>query len=317
MQEVQMTIFDMNYGFGAGRMFQEPLVPETEMISAQCLKKWQGSQTRPPIYLNLRSGETQEWLTVTDGRLPGESWIANFSESPKEEEDSSLSAILQDTVPEKYFLSEKACLGILRRSLHRGKKLPSVLATALISQAKLFGEKWNELINACEEEWKPIEGYEDKYEISNKGRVRLVNGEIKAICFDKDGYPRTSLCKDGVQKTFTIHRLVAKAFVENPNPEEYDQINHIDEDKKNCFFLNLEWCNNLYNRRYGTGVQRATEKNSDAVIATVIDTGAKEYYKSMNDAARQLNGDSGHICDAVNGKRNSAYGRTWERDDRE
>ena len=145
MQEVQMTIFDMNYGFSDGRMFQEPLVPETEMISAQCLKKWQGSQTRPPIYLNLRSGETQEWLTVTDGRLPGESWIANFSESPKEEEDSSLSAILQDTVPEKYFLSEKACLGIIRRSQKRGKTLPPVLENALVEQAGLSWEMYEEL----------------------------------------------------------------------------------------------------------------------------------------------------------------------------
>jgi len=143
-QPYQMTIFDMNYGFGAGRMFQEPLVPTTEMISEQLSRKLRGSQSRPPLYLNLKNGDTQVWLTVTDGRLPGEPWIVNFSESLKDEEDSSLSQILQVDVPEKYFLSEKACLGILRRSQKRGKTLPEVLEIALVEQAKLSWEEYEE-----------------------------------------------------------------------------------------------------------------------------------------------------------------------------
>lgn len=167
-------------------------------------------------------------------------------------------------------------------------------------------------MEACEEKWVPIEGYEDLYEVSNKGRVRKKNGELRIPDHDKDGYPRVTLWDKGKSKTFTLHRLVAKAFVENTNPEKFDQVNHIDEDKNNCFFMNLEWCNNLYNRRYGTGVQRATEKNSDPVIATVIETGEKEFYKSMSEAARAIGGDSGHISDAANGKRKVAYGRVWE-----
>ena len=82
---------------------------------------------------------------MTDGKLPGESWIANFSESPKEGEESFLSLILQDTVPEKYFLSVKACLGILRRSQKRGKTLPPVLENALVEQAGLSWEMYEEL----------------------------------------------------------------------------------------------------------------------------------------------------------------------------
>lgn len=89
-------------------------------------------------------GGAQEWLTVTDGRLPGEPWIPNFSESPKEEEESFLSQILQVNVPEKYFLSEKACLGILRRSQKRGKTLPEVLETALVEQAGLSWEEYEQ-----------------------------------------------------------------------------------------------------------------------------------------------------------------------------
>lgn len=169
------------------------------------------------------------------------------------------------------------------------------------------------MINACKTEWKPILGYEGLYEVSNKGDIRKCNGEPRLLDYDKDGYPRVSLWKNGKSKTFTVHRLVAQSFVENPNPTALNQINHIDEDKKNNFYMNLEWCDNLYNRRYGTGIGRSAEKNSDEVVATVIKTGEIEHYKSMNDAARQLDGDSGHISDAVNGKRKTAYGRTWKR----
>lgn len=188
---------------------------------------------------------------------------------------------------------------------------------ALVKQAKLSGEEWSEIINASDEEWRPVVGFEGSYEVSNKGRVRNVGGKELSIGYDKDGYPRVSLYANGSNQGYVIHRLVAKAFVENPNPEQFDQVNHIDEDKTNNFFMNLEWCDNLYNRRWGTGVQRAAEKKSDAVVATRLDNGETEFYKSMNEAARELCGDSGHISDAVNGKRKVAYGRKWERAERE
>ena len=86
--------------------------------------------------LNLKSGQTQEksWVTVTPS--PGESLMRNSGECPNAENASTLSQILQVGVPEKYYLSQKACLGILRRASSRGKTLPVVLQKALERQAK-------------------------------------------------------------------------------------------------------------------------------------------------------------------------------------
>jgi hypothetical protein len=63
--------------------------------------------------------------------------MLNIGESPNEEKESFLSQILEDSTPEKYFLSVKACAGILRRAKERGKKLPEMLEKALIAQANL------------------------------------------------------------------------------------------------------------------------------------------------------------------------------------
>ena len=143
----QMTIFDfLGPDSGAGKMSPEPSAPTTEKTSGSSLSQWRGWSRKMPLYLSLRKdGHTPEWSMVTDGRLPGEQWMLNSTESPRDAEESFLSQILEDTVPEKYFLSERACLGIIRRSLKRGKTLPEVLQTALIRQAGLSEEKYEEL----------------------------------------------------------------------------------------------------------------------------------------------------------------------------
>ena len=93
-----------------------------------------------------RGGGTmpESWMEM-GGRLPGEQWMPSTSESLRGGEDCFLSCVLMDTVPEKYFLSEKACLGILRRSQKRGKTLPEVLETALVRQAGLSWEQYETL----------------------------------------------------------------------------------------------------------------------------------------------------------------------------
>ena len=68
--------------------------------------------------------------------LLGEYWTLNFGESPRDAEESSLSQILEATVPERYYLSPKACGGIIRRAGNRGKKLPPILEAALLMQAQ-------------------------------------------------------------------------------------------------------------------------------------------------------------------------------------
>ena len=98
------------------------------------------------------------------------------------------------------------------------------------------------------ERWIAIEGYKGLYEVSNLGRVKslISNGLILKQSKDKDGYYIVSLKR----KSFRVHRLVAIAFI--PNPNNLAQVNHKDEDKTNNCVDNLEWCDATYNINYGT-----------------------------------------------------------------
>jgi hypothetical protein len=93
---------------------------------------------QPPMFLDLRTGYGgllgPSW--ETDGLSHGALWTLNFSESPNAAVESRLSAILQASVPMKYYLSAKACMGILRRAEKRGKKLPDILEWALLWQIR-------------------------------------------------------------------------------------------------------------------------------------------------------------------------------------
>ena len=121
------------------------------------------------------------------------------------------------------------------------------------------------------EQWKTIEGYEGLYEISNTGQVkslpsivwydnsqghrkRTKQGGILTPKLEKSGYYRIGLRKNGAKKFFAIHRLVATAFV--PNPDNLPEVNHKDENKLNNRADNLEWCTTQYNSSYGTRWQR-------------------------------------------------------------
>lgn len=105
-----------------------------------------------------------------------------------------------------------------------------------------------------EEEWKDISGYGGRYKISNTGKVmsfaKSKKGRIRKLCTDSDGYLIVTLHKKPKEmKTCKVHRLVAMAFVNNPN--NLPEINHIDENKLNNTYSNLEWCTTQYNLTYG------------------------------------------------------------------
>ena len=111
-----------------------------------------------------------------------------------------------------------------------------------------------------EEIWRPIEGYEGLYEVSNLGRVRSLDrydsrnqfrkGRIMKQNNDGRDYMSIQLCLNGKLKKYFVHRLVAEAFL--PNPDNLPQVNHKDEDKSNNRVDNLEWCTAKYNLSYGT-----------------------------------------------------------------
>ena len=106
----------------------------------QSSKKSSASQTKNPMYLSLRRENGRQpdasWATISPSL--GECLMPNTGECPKEESVSTLSQILEETPHQKYYLSEKACLGILRRAEKRGKELPEILRLALIRQAQMM-----------------------------------------------------------------------------------------------------------------------------------------------------------------------------------
>lgn len=120
------------------------------------------------------------------------------------------------------------------------------------------------------EQWKPIIGYEGYYEVSDLGRVRSIDrivgrrhcrGRVRKLTVDNNGhYLKVQLCRDGVIETKQVHRLVAEAFVVNPN--DYPQVNHKDENKRNNTVDNLEWCTHTYNMNYGSKPGKTTGENN-------------------------------------------------------
>ena len=110
--------------------------------------------------------------------------------------------------------------------------------------------------------WKDKKYYEGHYQVSNFGRVKSIKfGKeriLKLRTDKKTGYLHVVLCKDGKVKEFTVHRLVAEAFL--PNPHNYPCVNHKDENKLNNSVSNLEWCTHKYNSNYGTAIQRNSQK---------------------------------------------------------
>lgn len=103
-------------------------------------------------------------------------------------------------------------------------------------------------------ELKWIKGYEELYAVCNSGDVfSYYKGRVSKLRPTKNtanGYLYVMLQKDGVRKNLLLHRLVAEHFVQNPKPEQYNIVNHKDENKENSFYLNLEWCDTLYNNQY-------------------------------------------------------------------
>lgn len=170
-----------------------------------------------------------------------------------------------------------------------------------------------------EEIWKDIEGFEGSYQVSNLGRVKSFHrGKWNNIspCESTKGYLQVFLHKNGKRKRFFVHRLVAQAFI--PNPDNLPQINHKDEDKANNMVDNLEWCTAEYNLNYGTRNKRASEKMRNGEKSKVVYqyTLKGEFIKewpSLGEVGRQLGFSEGTISSCCLGKtrQNYGYGYLW------
>jgi len=135
-----------------------------------------------------------------------------------------------------------------------------------------------------EEVWKGIDVTDGVYEVSNLGNIRRKNAINRRVSMKRDGYLYISLLINKTRKSFSIHRLVACAFI--PNPLNLPQVNHKDEDKTNNNVYNLEWCTCMYNVNYGTFQERRANKRKVSVIQLNLDGSFVKRWGSVSDAER-------------------------------
>ena len=185
--------------------------------------------------------------------------------------------------------------------------------------------------------WKPIAGYEDEYLISNYGDIWSMRScKILKPKKQKSGYLRIGLSVDGLRKDFSVHRLVAKAFI--PNPSGKLTVNHKNEIKTDNHVENLEWATHAEQNNHGTRTQRArkntdykkrelninrkaltkkidykniTEKNSKKVVQKKGDKIIAEF-SSMQEASRKTGVSASKICMCCKGQRKTSGGWRWE-----
>ena len=165
------------------------------------------------------------------------------------------------------------------------------------------------------EVWKDVVGYEGLYEVSNSGKVRMLrNGNShymaeKRCQKNNKGYLTTMLSnKDRSRKRWLVHRLVAIAFL--PNPNNFPEVNHKDENKLNNHVGNLEWCDHVYNSNYGSRRNSVRgEKNPMRQYKEEVVREIKEAYipndKEFGVAglAKKYGMSQTHVCAIVKGRR--------------
>lgn len=143
------------------------------------------------------------------------------------------------------------------------------------------------------EKWKQINDFD--YYVSNSGRIKNKHGRILKPSI-RNGYYSIDLMKNKKRYKYYIHRLVAKAFIQNP--EEYPMVNHKDENKLNDKVENLEWCDNTYNSQY---------PNDLSVYCLDLD----KYFKSSTEASVHTGVCRTSIIKACRGYLELAGGMLW------
>ena len=161
-----------------------------------------------------------------------------------------------------------------------------------------------------EEVWKEIDGYEGLYAISNLGNIKCLEHkcpgryknsmrtvkehDMKSVLNKKNGYYYVTLSKFDRGKTFAVHKLVAKTFVDNPF--DYVIVNHKDENKQNNCADNLEWCTSLYNNTYNNVHKKRKhyvhqrDYDTDLLIkkSDELNAAIKEYIKKYPDVTDEM-----------------------------
>ena len=168
--------------------------------------------------------------------------------------------------------------------------------------------------------WRDIDGYVGLYKVSNVGRVKSLERidrqgrriTEKILAYDSSrAYYEVVLSKNGKRQRKSVHRIVAEAFI--PNPNNLPQVNHKDEDKHNNCVDNLEWITLADNNTYGTRLQRSMSALSTPVYQKKLDGTIIREWESL----AQIESECGYlrsvISRAINGKAKTAYGYRWSK----
>ena len=174
-------------------------------------------------------------------------------------------------------------------------------------------------------EWKEIKGYEGKYIVSNYGEVislpRLKQNnskkqyvepkELSKHISSTNGYVYVLLCGKGKCKNVRLHKLVAEAFI--PNPENKPQVNHKDGNKQNNKVDNLEWCTCKENIRHAYNNGLASNKNKIKIQKCDLNGICIEEFNSISEASIKTKVSIGNISLCINNKRKTAGKYIWKK----
>lgn len=185
-----------------------------------------------------------------------------------------------------------------------------------------------------EEIWEDIINFEDSYQVSSLGRIRsktrkincangatrTIKGKIINPQKQNSGYLTVGLWKNNICHTTLIHRLVAQAFI--PNPDSLPDVNHKDGNKHNNELSNLEWCTKTENMLHAvrTGIMDNQRKivgqnnikiKSKPVLQFSLDGKFIQEFSSVNEVCRLFGYKQGAISNVCRGERNRAYGFKW------
>lgn len=154
--------------------------------------------------------------------------------------------------------------------------------------------------------WKDVVGYERYYEVSNFGNIRnKITGKKLTPSLKRNGYMAVDL-RYGEAHTISVHRIVANAFIDNPN--NLPCVNHKNEIKTDNRSDNLEWCTQKYNANYGYG---ANARNTP-ILQLDIEGRFVRMWSSIKDAAETLGIKYQGISRVCRGERKTSGGFKWE-----
>jgi len=160
------------------------------------------------------------------------------------------------------------------------------------------------------EEYKEILEFPN-YQISNFGNViNIKKNKQMHPYLKKSGYVVIRLSNKGQAVECKIHRLVAIAFITNPDNLPF--VNHKDENKSNNHYTNLEWCNSTYNNNYGTRSERQAKKIQKPVKQYSINNVFIKKYSSIQEAGKSTNNNPNNISNCLRTKAKTSGGYIWK-----